>query len=90
MNLNSKHLDCNYNLNRQQSRTCSGRTYYEENDQIAHRSISKNRRMVSPVTICSSKRKKFTPNSVSVEKGWKCVRETPRIIGPSTCYSQRR
>lgn len=90
MNLNPKHLECcNYNLDRLQSRTCSGRTYYEENDRIAHRSTSKNRRTVSPVTICSSKRKKFTPNSVS-GKGWKYVRETPRIIGPSTCYSQRR
>lgn len=89
MNLNTKHQDCcNYNLDRQQSRIYSGRICYEENNQIGHRSTSKNRRTVSPMTT-RLKRKKFTPNFV-YEKGLKYVRKTPHVTSPSTCYSQRR
>ncbi|KAM0737010.1 hypothetical protein ACS0PU_000579 [Formica fusca] len=88
INLNSKHPDCcNYNLDHQQSKVCSGRTCCEENEEMGHRSTSKNRRTVSPATACSPKRKKVKTNSVS-GKELKCVREISHIIDP--CYSQQR
>lgn len=92
MNLNSEHLDCcNYNINHQQLRVCSGRKYCEENDRMGHRSTSStNRRMASPATTRSSKRKKFTPSSVCAKKELKSMREIPHVIGPSTCCSQQR
>lgn len=69
-------------------RVCSGRTCYEENDQMSHRSTSKSRRTVSPA-MYSPKRKKFMSSSV-YGKELKDMRQVPHIIGPLTCYSQRR
>lgn len=91
MSSNSEHLDCcNYNSGRQQLRVCSDRKYCEENDRMDHRLTLTNRRMASPATTRSSKRKKFTPNSVRAKKELKSMREVPHVIGPSTCYSQQR
>lgn len=92
IDLNAKHLDCcTYNLDHQ-LRFCSSETYFEGTDQMDRRQrlTSKNQRMISPTTACSSKRKKILVSNFICKKEPKSTRDIPHIVGPSTCFSRQR
>jgi len=91
IDLNAKHLDCcDYNLDHQ-LRACMCQACYEETNQMnrRQRSTLKNQRMISPTTTRSPKRKKFSTNFIC-KKELKSMRESPYIVGPSTCFSRQK
>lgn len=90
IDLNAKQLNCcNYNLDHQ-LRVCSSQTYFEGTDQMNQQQRSKNQRIMSPTTVCSSKRKKILVSNFICKKEPKSLRDIPYIVGPSTCFSRQR